>query len=109
MTDAEVHATKAKEAFDRLIAFRPDLLLVSAGFDSYGNDPLTNMRLEAEHFYRFGTWLHGADIPVAAILEGGYGDDLPGMEEASYAGGAERNRGGARVQGEWSRWETERV
>ena len=86
MTDAEVHAAKAKEAFDRLIAFRPDLLLVSAGFDAYVKDPLTNMRLEAEHFYRFGTWLHETDIPVAAILEGGYSDDLPELIESFVRG-----------------------
>jgi acetoin utilization deacetylase AcuC-like enzyme len=86
MTDAEVHTTKAKEALDRLIAFRPDLLLVSAGFDAYVNDPLTNMRLEAEHFHRFGTWLRETDIPVAAVLEGGYSDDLPGLIENFIAG-----------------------
>jgi acetoin utilization deacetylase AcuC-like enzyme len=49
-------------------------------------DPLTNMRLEAEHFYRFGTWLHETDIPVAAILEGGYSDDLPGLIESFVRG-----------------------
>jgi acetoin utilization deacetylase AcuC-like enzyme len=86
MTDGEVHAAKVKEALDRLVAFRPDLLLVSAGFDAYVNDPLTNLRLEAEHFYRFGTWLREINIPVAAILEGGYSDELPGLIESFIRG-----------------------
>ena len=86
MTDGEVHAAKVKEALDRLVAFRPDLLLVSAGFDAYVNDPLTNMRLEAEHFHRFGTWLRQINIPVAAILEGGYSDELPGLIEGFIRG-----------------------
>jgi acetoin utilization deacetylase AcuC-like enzyme len=86
MTDGEVHAAKVKEALDRLVAFRPDFLLVSAGFDAYVNDPLTNLRLEAEHFYRFGTWLREINIPVAAILEGGYSDELPGLIESFIRG-----------------------
>src|SRR6202012_2810127 len=77
MTDGEVHAAKVKEALERLVAFRPELLLVSAGFDAYVNDPITNLRLEAEHFHRFGAWLREINIPVAAILEGGYSDELP--------------------------------
>jgi len=86
MTDGEVHAAKVKEALDRLVAFRPDLLLVSAGFDAYMNDPITNLRLEAEHFHRFGIWLHEINIPAAAILEGGYSDELPGLIESFIRG-----------------------
>jgi acetoin utilization deacetylase AcuC-like enzyme len=77
MTDSEVHAAKVKEALERLVAFRPELLLVSAGFDAYQDDPLTNLRLEAEHFHRFGAWVRESKIPAAAILEGGYSDALP--------------------------------
>ena len=84
--DGEVHAAKAKEALDRLVSFRPDLLLVSAGFDAYVNDPLMNLRLEAEHFNRFGTWLREINIPVAAALEGGYSDELPGLVESFIRG-----------------------
>jgi acetoin utilization deacetylase AcuC-like enzyme len=86
MTDGEMHAAKVKEALDRLVAFQPDLLLVSAGFDAYLNDPITNLRLEAEHFYRFGTWLREINIPVAAILEGGYSAELPELIETFIRG-----------------------
>jgi acetoin utilization deacetylase AcuC-like enzyme len=86
MTDGEVHAAKVKGALDRLVAFRPELLLVSAGFDAYVNDPITNLRLETEHFHRFGTWLREIDIPTAAILEGGYSDELPGLIESFIRG-----------------------
>jgi acetoin utilization deacetylase AcuC-like enzyme len=86
MTDPAVHTAKAREAFDRLVGFRPDLLLVSAGFDAYVNDPLTNLRLEAEHFHRFGTWLSEINIPAAAILEGGYSNKLAGLIESFICG-----------------------
>jgi acetoin utilization deacetylase AcuC-like enzyme len=62
---------------ETLLAFKPDLLLVSAGFDAYSADPLTQMSLEVEDFGVFGNWLRQAGVPAAAILEGGYSDDLP--------------------------------
>ena len=34
------HVEVAKRALDKLVAFKPDLLLVSAGFDAYARDPL---------------------------------------------------------------------
>jgi Deacetylases, including yeast histone deacetylase and acetoin utilization protein len=37
-----------------LIAFKPDLILVSAGFDAYSGDPLVQMTLEREDFAKFG-------------------------------------------------------
>jgi acetoin utilization deacetylase AcuC-like enzyme len=86
MTDGEMHAAKVREALDRLVAFRPDLLLVSAGFDAYLNDPITNLRLEADHFYRFGTWLRETNIAAAAVLEGGYSGELPELIAAFIRG-----------------------
>jgi len=76
------HMEVAKRGLDRLIAFKPDLLLVSAGFDGYAGDPLVHMTLELEDFSTFGEWLHQLDIPVATILEGGYSDDLPELIDA---------------------------
>jgi acetoin utilization deacetylase AcuC-like enzyme len=62
---------------ETLLAFKPDLLLVSAGFDAYSGDPLTQMSLEPEDFVTFGRWLRETNITAGAILEGGYSDDLP--------------------------------
>ena len=76
------HVEVAKRALDKLIAFKPDLLLVSAGFDGYARDPLLHMTLEREDFSTFGEWLSKLDIPVATILEGGYSDDLPELIDA---------------------------
>ena len=67
----------AERAFGRLISFKPDLLLVSAGFDAYARDPLLQLTLEGEDFAKFGEWLNRVDVPVAVVLEGGYSSDLP--------------------------------
>jgi acetoin utilization deacetylase AcuC-like enzyme len=76
------HVEVAKRTLEKLVAFKPDLLLVSAGFDAYARDPLVQMTLEAEDFSTFGEWLHQLDIPVATILEGGYSDELPELIDA---------------------------
>ena len=72
----------AKRALETLIAFKPDLLLVSAGFDAYARDPLLQLTLEREDFAQFGNWLTNVDSAVAVTLEGGYSDDLPELIDA---------------------------
>ena len=75
-----------------LVAFQPGLLLVSAGFDAYAGDPITEMTLEPEDFGTFGGWLRDTNIPAGAILEGGYSDDLPELIDAFLNGWATRNQ-----------------
>ena len=72
----------SKQSLEKLIAFKPDLLLVSAGFDAYARDPLLQLTLEPEDFARFGDCLKNIEIPVAVVLEGGYSDDLPELIDA---------------------------
>lgn len=83
------HVDVAQRALEKLLEFKPDLLLISAGFDAYSGDPLVEMTLELEDFAKFGDWLHNISIPTAAILEGGYSNELPGLIDAfltSWAG-----------------------
>jgi acetoin utilization deacetylase AcuC-like enzyme len=71
------HRDAGAQALGVLLAFKPDLLLVSAGFDAYAGDPITQMSLASEDFALFGEWLRESAIPAGAILEGGYSDELP--------------------------------
>lgn len=80
------HRAAVERALAVLLEFKPDLLLVSAGFDAYAGDPITQMSLEAEDFALFGRWLRESAIPAGAILEGGYSDDLPQLIDAFLTG-----------------------
>ena len=69
-------------------AFRPQLLLVSAGFDGHRRDPLAQLQLEAEDF----RWITRELVALAdrhcggrivSMLEGGY--DLEALAECSVA------------------------
>ena len=72
----------ADQSLQQLIKFKPDLILVSAGFDAYARDPLLQMTLEPGNFAKFGEWLNKIDVPVAVVLEGGYSNDLPELIDA---------------------------
>lgn len=65
--------------------FNPDLILVSAGFDAFVEDPLTDFGLQLEDFAGFGQRLKEIGLPTAAILEGGYSRQLPMLAEAFLA------------------------
>jgi acetoin utilization deacetylase AcuC-like enzyme len=72
----------------RLRAFKPDILIVSAGFDAHTRDPLANLNLvEADY-----TWVtqklmeiadQSANGRVVSLLEGGY--DLQGLSRSVAA------------------------
>jgi acetoin utilization deacetylase AcuC-like enzyme len=71
-----------------LEAFRPDLILISAGFDAHRRDPLAHQSLEADDF----AWATRAVLEVArsrcggkvvSSLEGGY--DLEGLGRSAVA------------------------
>ncbi|MGH8095140.1 MAG: histone deacetylase family protein [Chthoniobacterales bacterium] len=76
------HRAAVAHALDLLREFDPDLLLVSAGFDAYAGDPITQMSLELEDFALFGRWLRESSPPAGAILEGGYSNELPRLIDA---------------------------
>jgi acetoin utilization deacetylase AcuC-like enzyme len=72
----------------RLRNFRPDILIISAGFDAHTRDPLANLNLvEADY-----TWVtqklmeianDSAQGRIVSILEGGY--DLQGLARSAAA------------------------
>lgn len=77
-----VHMAALRESWEAVLAFHPDLVLVSAGFDAYVHDPITDMTLETEDFATLGSWLKAGGLPAAAVLEGGYSSDLPQLTDA---------------------------
>jgi len=78
-TPPDDHMETLRESWGDVLAYEPDLVLVSAGFDAYQNDPITQMTLRQEDFGVLGQWLAAAHLPTAAVLEGGYSDDLPSL------------------------------
>ncbi|CAN5846585.1 histone deacetylase [soil metagenome] len=80
--DAEYAAVFDHVFLPALTRFKPDLILVSAGFDAFQHDPLAGMRVTHDGFAAMAQRLRAiADRitggKIVAVLEGGY--DLDGL------------------------------
>ena len=68
-------------------AFRPELVLISAGFDAHRADPLGGCLLESSDFGRMACHVRDlaqlTDAPIGVVLEGGY--DPPALAESVIA------------------------
>ena len=84
-TDADFELVYSQVAIPALRQFKPELLLLSAGFDAYVDDPLAGMRLTAGYFERLTRMLCAVaeeccESRVVAVTEGGY--HLDGLRES---------------------------
>ncbi|MBI5675188.1 MAG: histone deacetylase [Nitrospirae bacterium] len=75
-TSPEEYLYSFQAGLKQVEKFNPDLLAVSAGFDSYRLDPITNLSLEKETYREIGSMLADMNTPSFAVLEGGYSTDL---------------------------------
>jgi len=66
-----------EEALSKIERFDPDLIAVSAGFDSYRKEKLLNLSLEIDTYFKMGRGLRELGKSIFAVLEGGYHEDLP--------------------------------
>ncbi len=74
--------------------FRPEVVIVSAGFDAHAADPIGGMRLRSESFGRFAARITSLAreinaAPPALVLEGGYDLDALGESVAATIVGVE--------------------
>jgi acetoin utilization deacetylase AcuC-like enzyme len=83
--------------------FRPDLILISAGFDAHVDDPLAGCRVTDDGYARMATSLRSLagrlEVPLGVVLEGGY--DLGALARglAATVGAITAEGGGRRAVG----------
>jgi acetoin utilization deacetylase AcuC-like enzyme len=73
------------DIFKKLKDFKPQFILLSAGFDAHKNDPLAQINLESKDYYTLTKRImilakEICDEKVVSILEGGY--DLNSLKES---------------------------
>lgn len=90
--DQEYREIFASEIIPALNAFKPQLLLVSAGFDAHINDPLANLGLLEATYEWLGRQLRKvanthANGRLLSVLEGGYNLDVLGQSLVAYIEG----------------------
>ncbi len=85
-TNSEEYLNAFEFALKRLKKFKPEFILISAGFDGHILDPLAQLKLETEDFYNITkrileTSKKFCNGKVVSILEGGY--DLQALRDSS--------------------------
>jgi len=77
-----------RKILENIDKFKPDAILISAGFDAHSRDPLANINLESEDYYTLTKGiveianLH-CNGKIISFLEGGY--DLLALSESTKA------------------------
>ena len=85
-TVSEEFFNSYKKVYDKLNEFRPQFILLSAGFDAHKNDPLANVDLESRDYYILTKEIMKiakkvCNNKIVSILEGGY--NLSAIQEST--------------------------
>jgi len=85
-TTSEEYLNAYEFVLKKLKEFKPEFILLSAGFDAHKNDPLAQLKLESKDFYEITKRTLElsklcCDGKVVSILEGGY--DLLALQEST--------------------------
>ena len=85
-TSSEEYLNAFERVLKKLEEFKPEFVLISAGFDSHVKDPLAQFKLETEDFYIITkrileTSKKFCNGKVVSILEGGY--DLQALKDST--------------------------
>lgn len=85
-TVSEEFFNSYKKVYDKLNEFRPQFILLSAGFDAHKNDPLANINLESRDYYILTKEIMKiakkiCSNKIVSILEGGY--NLSAIQESA--------------------------
>ena len=85
-TNSEEYLNAFEFALKKLKEFKPEFVLISAGFDSHVKDPLAQFKLKTEDFYTITkrileTSRKFCNGKVVSILEGGY--DLEALRDST--------------------------
>ena len=85
-TNSEEYLNAFDFALKKLKAFKPEFVLISAGFDSHFKDPLAQFKLQTEDFYHITKRIleiskKTCDGNIVSVLEGGY--DLEALKDST--------------------------
>ena len=85
-TDSKEFFKSYKKVYAKLNEFKPEFILLSAGFDAHKNDPLANINLESKDYYTLTKEImtiakQVCDNKIVSILEGGY--NLTAIQESA--------------------------
>ncbi len=81
-----------QKALVKIAAYKPDVLLVSLGLDSYEQDPISLFKLKSDNYTTMGSLIAELGLPTQFIFEGGYAVDALGTNTANVLEGFQQYR-----------------
>ncbi|GAB4427479.1 MAG: histone deacetylase family protein [Chloroflexi bacterium OHK40] len=89
--DDEAYLAALETALEAVAAYSPGYLVVSAGFDTFGGDPLGDMALTTPCYARIGRRIAQLGLPTLFVQEGGYAITELGRNVVALLAGFEGN------------------
>lgn len=84
--DDQAYLQALSEALGLVRDFHPQTLVVSAGMDIYGEDPLGKIRISTPGIAEIGRQIAGLGLPTVIVMEGGYNTEMLGLNMTSFLG-----------------------
>ena len=80
-------STALDDACRRILAHRPDALVVSLGVDTFEGDPISFFRLATADYLEVGRRIGALGLPTLYVMEGGYAVDEIGTNTVNVLSG----------------------
>jgi acetoin utilization deacetylase AcuC-like enzyme len=68
----DIWSDSLEDACAKLVAYAPDIVIVSLGVDTYEKDPISKFKLKTEDFPKIGARIAKLGLPSLFVMEGGY-------------------------------------
>jgi len=75
------------KGIEKVAAFKPDILLVPYGADTFIGDPISFFDIKTEDYKEMGEDIAALGLPTLISMEGGYAIDALGANTASFLAG----------------------
>ncbi len=85
----DVWGAALAEAIKKIEAYKPDVLVVSLGVDTYKDDPISPLKLESTDFITYGGVIAKLKLPTLIVMEGGYAVEQIGINTVNMLEGFE--------------------
>ncbi len=77
------------DALKQIRRYKPDILVVSLGVDTFKDDPISFFKLASPDFTRYGAMIATLKLPTLFVMEGGYAIEAIGINTVNVLEGFE--------------------
>jgi acetoin utilization deacetylase AcuC-like enzyme len=85
----DVWSAVLADACRKIQNYKPDVLVVSLGVDTFKDDPISPLKLESKDFLTYGGVLAKLKLPTLFVMEGGYAIEAIGINTVNVLEGFE--------------------